>query len=244
MVNLLYMELLKLKRSHMFLISIFGASAAPFISFIASLTKKAKLPYSPLQIDEFFSETHLYCVLLIGVPLYGVIAAYLFHREYAEGTLKNLLTIPVSRMGLILSKWALLALWIMALTLISCGWTYIFGLVGPFEGWSTNLLVESFNQFVTSGILLWLLTPPMILVTYLFKSYVTTIVFTIIITMVNLMIFGTEYSALFPWSAVQVIATSSFFPEYPPTYSYLTIMATSFIGFFTTLVYFNKADIH
>ncbi|MGR5880071.1 ABC transporter permease [Bacillus pacificus] len=36
MVNLLYTELLKLKRSNMFLISIIGAGVAPFLVVVAS----------------------------------------------------------------------------------------------------------------------------------------------------------------------------------------------------------------
>ncbi|WP_268489233.1 ABC transporter permease [Bacillus paralicheniformis] len=244
MANLLYTELLKLKRSQMFLVSILGAAAAPFICFISSLAKKAKYPDVPIRFSETFSDTNLYIVLLIGVPLYGVITSYLFNREYAESTLKNLLTIPVSRISLIVSKLVLLLIWIMMLTLIAWVLTLLFGLIGQFEGLSSAVLIDGFQQFMIGGALLFFLVSPIIFVTLLFKNYVPTIIFTIIISMVSIMVYGTEYSALLPWSAVWVIASGTFFPEYPPEYSFISVAATTILGLAATIVYFKKIDIH
>lgn len=118
MVNLLYTELLKLKRSKMFLLSIIGAAVAPLMVAAAMFVQmKTKEPYLVAQFSVLMSNTSIYAVLVIGVPLYGVITAYLYNREYAEDTMKNLLTIPVSRVALLMSKWIMLLGWIMLLTL-------------------------------------------------------------------------------------------------------------------------------
>src|SRR5699024_11363812 len=69
-----------------------------------------------ILFKELFYNVNLYTVLIIGVPLYGVVTTYLFNREYMENTLKNILTIPVSRIGFIVSKMLLLFIWIMMLT--------------------------------------------------------------------------------------------------------------------------------
>lgn len=92
--------------------------------------------------------------------------------------------------------------------------------------------------------LLFFLVTPIIFVTLLFKNYVPTIIFTIIITMVSIMVYGTEYSALFPWSAVWVIASDTFFPEYPPEYSFMSVAAATVLGLVATIAYFKKIDIH
>ena len=243
MLNLLYTELLKLKRSNMFLVSIIGTAVAPFMCFISYLMKKKERPDIPLKFDMFFSDTNLYIVLLIGVLLYGVITAYIFNREYVENTLKNLLTIPVSRISLVMSKLILLFIWIMILTTTAWVLTLIFGLIGQFEDFSTTILIKSFKEYVAGGSLLFLLSTPTIFVTLLFKDYVPAIVFTIAVTMVNVLIYNSKYSAVYPWSAVNVVASNVFHPEYPMEYSYISIIVTSVIGLTAAIIHFKKEDI-
>lgn len=243
MVNLVYAELLKLKRAKMFLVSLIGAAAAPIMIFIGFLDMKAKRPDEPALFSEAFSEVNLYVLLLIGTLLYGVITAYLYHREYAEDTLKNLLTIPVSRVSLIVSKLILLFLWILTLTFVAWGLTLFFGLIGQFEGLSSTVLLESLKQFMLGGCLLFLLSTPTIFVTFLFKNYVPTIIFTSMITMANVALANREYKVLFPWSAAHTIVTNGFVPEFPPYYSYMAILITSIVGLAATIIYFKKADI-
>src|SRR5699024_12500647 len=74
-------------------------------------------PSTPFK--ELFYNVNLYTVLIIGAPLYGVVTTYLFNREYVENTIKNILTIPVSRVSFIMSKTLLLFMWIMMLTMIA-----------------------------------------------------------------------------------------------------------------------------
>ncbi len=228
----------------MFLISIIGAATAPFVCFIAYLKAKSQQPDIPILFTEVFSQTNLFIDLLIGVSLYGVITAYLFNREYIENTMKNILTIPVSRTKFFISKLIMLFIWIIGMTLAAWLLTVIFGLIGQFEGISLATSMLALKEYLIGGILLFLLSTPTILVTLLFKNYVSTIVFTLVLTMVNVLIVQSEYIALYPWSAVQVIATKSFIPEYPPEYSYISILATSIIGLVAALVYFQKEDIH
>lgn len=244
MVNLVYTELLKLKRAKMFTVSLIGAAAAPLMIFIGYLNYRSKKPGEPVLFSEAFSQANLYVDLLIGTLLYGVITAYLFNREYVEDTLKNLLTIPVSRTSLIASKLVLLFIWIMTLTLVAWGLTLILGLIGQYEGLNAALLLQSLKQFLIGGGLMFLLTTPTMFITFLFKNYVPTIIFTAVITMGNVGLANHEYKVIYPWSAVNVIAENSFVPEYPPLYSYVAIIATAIIGLIATIIYFKKVDIH
>lgn len=244
MVNLLYTELLKLKRAKMLIVSMFGAAAAPIMVFIGFLDMKAKKPDTPIRIEEVFYNTNLYILLLIGTILYGVITAYLFNREHEEDTLKNLLTIPVSRIGIITSKLVLLFFWIMALTITAWLLTLGLALIGQFEGIRIPILLQTFKQFIIGGSLLFLLSTPTMFICFVFKNYVPSIIFTAVITMGNVALANREYKALNPWSAVQVIANHDVVPQYPLYYSYAAILLTAVIGFIATVVYFKKVDIH
>jgi bacitracin transport system permease protein len=244
LVNLVMTELLKLKRAKMFLISLAGASAAPIMVFIGSLDYRVRKPGQPFYFEQAFSDTNLYVLLLIGVLLYGVITAFLFNREYVEDTLKNLLTIPVPRTRLILSKLILLFLWIQILSLFAWGLTLLMGLIGQYDGLSFGVLWTSLGKYMLGGILLFLLSTPTMFVTFLFKNYVPTIIFTAVVTMCNVALANREYKVLFPWSAVHVVVENGFVPSYPPIYSYMAILLTCAVGFIATIVYFNKSDIH
>lgn len=245
LVNLLYTELLKLKRSKMFFISILGSVVAPFMVVVASYVHmRTEDPAQLITFSEIFSDTNLYTVLIIGVPLYGVITAYLFSREYMEDTLKNLLTIPVSRINFIMSKLIILLMWIMLLTLVAWGLTLLLGILGQFQGLSTPLIVEYLGRFITGGVLVFILSTPIVLVAVVMKNYVPTIILTIVITLINVMSGNSEHRALFPWAAAGDIANGTLLPTYPAEISYTTIFATSIIGFIATIVYFKKVDIH
>ncbi|MDF9451865.1 ABC transporter permease [Bacillus toyonensis] len=245
MVNLLYTELLKLKRSNMFLISIIGAGVAPFLVVVASYIHiKTKQPTPTILFHQLFTEVNLYTTLVIGFPLYGVVIAYLFTREYAEDTLKHLLTIPVSRISFIISKFIILFLWIIMLTLVAWALTLLLGLIGSFPGFSTVLLLSSLVKFLICGGLLFLLSSPIVLLTVVMKTYVPPIILTVIITMTNLMLVNSKHKDLFPWTATLDIANNELQPTYPPEYSYIIIAATAIFGCIATLFYFKRVDIH
>lgn len=241
MVSLLFTEILKLKRSKMFLLSIIGAAVAPFMVAISSSIDSDMR--EPVLFPELFAQTNLYVTLLIGVPLYGVVTAYLFNREYAEDTLKNLLTLPVSRISIIASKMLLLFLWIMLLTLLAWGLTLVLGLIWGFDGFSTDLMREAFQHFMTAGAFLFVLSTPIVLTTVVMKNYVPSIVLSIVITLINVMCYNSDRRGLIPWTAALDIANGTLFPRYPAYYSYAIIAATSLICFIAAATYFRKADI-
>ncbi|WP_028544715.1 ABC transporter permease [Paenibacillus taiwanensis] len=244
MADLLYTELLKLKRAKMFLVSVIGASAAPIMMFIAYLNMKSKTPDEPISFELSFYNTNLNVLLLLGPLLYGVITAYLYNREYVEDTLKNLLTIPVSRTHLIVSKLILLLGWILVLTLEAWGLTLLFGLLGGFEGLSAAVLVQSLTEYLIGAFLLFLLSTPTMFITFWFKNYVPTIIFTAVITLGSVSVVNSDFKPLYPWAAVHVITINGYLPQYPPVYSYLAIGITSLAGLIATIVYFKKVDIH
>lgn len=243
LVNLLYTELLKLKRSKMFLVSIIGASAAPIMMFIAYLSQMKRDPEEVIPFEISFYNTNLNVMLLLGVLLYGVITAYLFNREFVEDTLKNLLTIPVSKGALIASKMLMLFIWILLLTMVAWVLTLGFGFFIKSDGVSAAVLLSSLRDYVLGAVLMFLLSTPTIWVTFLFKNYVPTIMFTAVITLGNVTVISSDYKALFPWSAAHVIVTQSYVADYPPLYSFIAVGITSLFGLVASVLYFNRMDI-
>ncbi|MFB5677190.1 ABC transporter permease [Paenibacillus terreus] len=246
MVDLLIAELLKLKRSKMLLLSVIGAGLAPFMVVLAFYISRSSEGSSGEQavFETLFYNTSMYTALLIGVPLYSIVAAYLFLREYTEDTLKNLLTIPVSRTGLVISKMVLLLTWIVLLSLTAWVLTILFGLLGSFDGLSGALILDYLIKFTVQGVLLWALTTPIILVTIMMKNYVPSMIAAISITMLNVLVFNSDHRGLVPWTAAFDVVHHSLLPVYPTGLSYLLIAGVSLGGFASLLIYFGRVDIH
>src|SRR5699024_4076909 len=161
----------------------------------------------------------------------------LFNREYMENTLKNILTIPVSRIGFFVSKMLLLFIWIMMLTLIAWTLTLVLGMLTQFDVLSISLVMVSLSQFSIGGMFLFILSTPLILVKLMMKNYVPTIIFTVVITLMNVMGGYSEHRALFPWAAAGDIANNTLPLTYPLAYSYIAITATALAGFIAMIVY-------
>ncbi|HBT16353.1 MAG TPA: bacitracin ABC transporter permease, partial [Firmicutes bacterium] len=61
---------------------------------------------------------------------------------------KNILTIPISRTRLFMSKLILLLIWILFLTMFAWGLTLIFGVIGQFQGLSAAVLMTAFKEYI------------------------------------------------------------------------------------------------
>src|SRR5699024_7420831 len=76
------------------------------------------------------------------------------------------------------------------------------------------------------------------------KNYVPTIIFTVVITLINVMGGSSEHRALFPWAAAVDIANHTLPSTYPRESSYTAIIVTFLTGFIGLIVYFQNSDIH
>src|SRR5699024_9701788 len=109
-------------------------------------------------------------------------------------------------------------------------------------GLDISLLVESFKEFSIGGVLLFILSTPIILVTLVMKNYVPTIIFTVVITLINVMGGSSEHRALFPWAAAGDIANNTLPSTYPPEYSYTAILVTALTRLIALILYFKNVN--
>lgn len=243
LVSLFKAELLKLKRSKMFFISLIGAAVAPVMWLITHYSYSLQHPETIIYAEKAFKDINMFITLLIGILLYGVITSYLFNREYTENTLKSILVIPISRTHLIISKSALLCGWLILLSLFAWGITALLCLIFSFKGMSLLVLIRSLVLYILSGFLMALLMTPVMFVALVYKNFVPTIVFTIAVVMFNVLVAGSDYISFFPWSAVYAIVSGDPGLKYPLFYSYLSIGATGVIGLGLCIYYFENTDV-
>ena len=130
-VQVLSTELLKLRRTKITWLSALAYSVGPavgglFLWIIREPERAARLGLIG-QKAMFLGRTadwQVYFALLVqmtgvgGVMLLSVLAAYVFGREYSEGTAKNMLVLPVAREWFPIAKLVVLFVWFASLTVL------------------------------------------------------------------------------------------------------------------------------
>jgi ABC-2 type transport system permease protein len=141
-----------------------------------------------------------------GMLLVSVIAAYVFGREYADGTAKNLLTLPVARHWFVAAKLAVVLLWFAALTvsLIVEGFVVAWFLGLP--GWTLAIAGEAIVDLQLAALVGWMLTPVVAWIAALGRGYLAPMGFTIFMLVMGNVLGATGWGRWFPWSIVPLFA--------------------------------------
>ena len=71
-----------------------------------------------------------------GLIVFGVLAIWLFGREFSDRTAKDLLALPTSRSAVVVAKLLVGLLWCLALTALLVAVTLVLGLLLRLPGWS------------------------------------------------------------------------------------------------------------
>ncbi len=244
MFALLYCEFLKLKRSKMFLISVLGAMVAPIMVFAGLIKAKITEPDKIITYLDMLAQTNLYVLLLFGVIVYGVIAAFLFSREYTENTLKLVLTVPVSKGAFLITKLLMLFLWMMILTAVAWVSTLVLSIVGNAAEFNVNVIIQSLEEFFLGAFLLYFTMSPFVFLTLWHKNLVSPIIAAATVVLGNVALANQDLAVLFPWTSPYLIASGDIAKyHYSIETALVIIFAVSFIGFFASFIYFKKQDV-
>lgn len=248
MLKLIYCELLKLKRSKMVLISFLGVMSIPIMMFIESLQTHLKHPNIIFTLSDIYSDSILYIMLLSNIMIYVAITAYLFSREYAENTLKNVLPIPISRTRLLLGKFSTLLIWTFFLSFVT--WAGIFILSGVYhavfnmKGYNFTVAIGWLPKFFLSSTLMFLTVSPFAFIAQKTKGFVAPMIASAVVVMGNAALSNQDFGAIYPWTATFFLLDKRIEGTgYPIVLSVAIIFLVSVIGFYMTVRYFKKEDL-
>ena len=99
-------------------------------------------------------------ILALGPIGFGMVTSWVFGREYADRVIKDLFALPVSRITIVISKFMIILIWcvLLSLTLFISG--LLIGLAINIPGWSAMTVQSSFIIFFKSSILTVMLCTP------------------------------------------------------------------------------------
>jgi ABC-2 type transport system permease protein len=141
-----------------------------------------------------------------GMVLLSIVAAYVFGREFADNTAKNMLTQPVGRHWFGVAKLIVVFVWFGALTVSLISEGLLVGTLLGLPGFSTSLAVSSIGDVLLSGLVGFLLVPVVAWIATLGKGYLPPIGFTIFMLLLGNVFGATGWGKWFPWSIVPMLA--------------------------------------
>jgi ABC-type transport system involved in multi-copper enzyme maturation permease subunit len=111
------------------------------------LTAKAQLAIPTADWAAYLKFTAV--ILGAGSFVLGIMEAFVFGREYQQGTAKNLLTLPIGRGVFVAAKLVVAAAWYLAVACLVYAVALVFGAFIGLPGWSPVLLGENLVLVLT-----------------------------------------------------------------------------------------------
>jgi ABC-2 type transport system permease protein len=173
-----------------------------------------------------------------GLILFSLIGSWVFGREYADHTLKDLLALPTSRSAIVAAKFVLSALWSAALVAI----IYLVGLgVGAcvaLPGIPAQLLLQGGAKLaITAGLTIASVTP-IVFFASAGHGYLPPMGVAILAIFLAQVVGIAGWGEYFPWSIPALYAQG----EKLGIISYGVIILTSVAGIGGTFVWWELAD--
>jgi ABC-type transport system involved in multi-copper enzyme maturation permease subunit len=211
-------EFLKLRRSKVTWGSLAGLSMGPlgialFMWIVREPGRAAQLGLLGTKADlsgisatwpSFLSMMTL-IVGVGGLLLLAFIVAYVFGREYAEGTAKNMLALPVGREWFVVAKLVVAAVWWLILVVAVLVEALVIGLALGLPGFSAGLAASAVGNALLAAGIAYLLVPVVAWITILGRGYMPPLAFAIATLGLGDLFTHTGWAPWFPYSIVPLL---------------------------------------
>lgn len=179
-----------------------------------------------------------------GVLIFGFIVSWLFGREYSEGTAKDLLALPISRVKIINAKFIYYMVWGVALVISNMLLCLLIGFSLGIEGLNNTILIDNLKIYFITTFLTLLLNTPVAYFALWGKGYLAPLGLVVILLVLAQVLGAMGLGAYFPWSIPGIFSGSGGIElkSQLNIFSYLIIILTSIIGYIATIIYWKYAD--
>ena len=249
-------ELLKLRRSKVTWLTLAALSLGPLAialmmwivrepgraAQLGLLGTKANLSGLTATWPAYFSMLTM-VVGMGGMLLLAFIVAYIFGREYTEGTAKNLLALPVGRHWFVLAKLVVAAVWWAVLVAAVLAEGFVLGAALGLPGYSTTLAVTAIQDALLAAAIAYLLVPVVAWIAMLGRGYLPPLGFALAMLLLGNVFSHTGWAAWFPWSIVPQFIGAIGKPATSVAAGSIVVVALTFLaGIAATIAQLRWAD--
>jgi ABC-type transport system involved in multi-copper enzyme maturation permease subunit len=242
-VQVLAAEFLKLRRSRVTWFSLAALSLGPLAialmmwivrepgraAKLGLLGTKADLSGLTATWPAYFSMLTM-VVGMGGMLLLAFVVAYVFGREYTEGTAKNLLALPVGRHWFVLAKLVVSAAWWAVLVVAVLVEGFVLGALLRLPDFSPALAANAVRDALLAAAVAYLLVPVIAWIAMLGRGYLPPLGFALAMLAVGDVLSHTGWAAWFPWSIVPLFIGAIGKPASTIAPASFVVVALTFVG--------------
>jgi len=253
LADMIWIELRKAIRSRMPLWTALGSLFMPlgmafliFVSKNPEISRKmglvsAKADLLAFSATDWPSYLGLYGMIIaaVGFLLFVLVVSWVFGREFADGTLKDMLAVPVPRGGILLAKFTTAAIWSIALSIVIYVAGLIIGAIIKLPGGSISVILDGSSMvLVTTGLII-LSVPPFAFLASVGRGYLLPLGVAVLTLMMTNLVMIAGWAEYFPWAVPGLYAQAK---DSLPQVSYWIVFITALLGMLGTYLWWKYAD--
>ena len=246
-----YVETLKARRSRVSLFTALGIALLPlaggFFMFVLKdpeLARRVGLISAKANLLVATADWPSYLGFLAqalaggGLVLFGLVASWVFGREYSDRTAKDLLALPTSRSVIVLSKFVVVAAWCVGLTAVVCLVGLGIGAAIGFPDVSNQVVLQGFGVLALIAGMVIALVTPIAFFASAGHGYLAPMGVVFLILLLAQVTATAGWGEFFPWSIPLIYSQGV---GLAPVSSVIVVL-TSFAGIASTLIWWERAD--
>ena len=251
--DMIWIELRKALRSRMPLFTTLGSLFMPLgIAFLIFL---AKNPEISKKLGLISAKANLIAYSATDWPTYlglfgEIIAAggfflftfaisWVFGREFADGTLQDMLAVPVQRLSILLAKFIVVAVWSAVLSVVILAGGLLMGAVIQLPGGSLNVIFQGAAVMAVTACLAVAVVLPFAFFASVGRGYLLPVGLAILTLMMTNVVAIAGWGDYFPWAVPGLYSQgkSALLPV-----SYWIVFLTGLAGMSATYLWWMTAD--
>jgi ABC-2 type transport system permease protein len=252
-INMLWIEMRKALRSRMPLWIGLGSLFMPLgIAFLIFVSRNPEISQ---QLGLISAKADLFKYSATDWPTYlglsGQMAAiggfflfvltisWVFGREFIDGTLKDMLAVPVERSSIVLAKFILVAVWSIALTMIILIFSLVMGALIKLPGGSLQVIAQGSALVMIAAFLSIAVVFPFAFLASAGRGYLLPLGGAVLAVMMANVVALAGWGEYFPWAVPGLYAMGQS-PLMPV--SYWIVVITGLVGMLATYLWWMYSD--
>jgi ABC-2 type transport system permease protein len=251
--DMIWIEMRKAIRSRMPLWTALGSLVMPLgIAFLIFVSKNPEISrqlglisvkadlvaYSATDWSAYLG----FCGMLIAAGEFFLIVlsvSWVFGREFADHTVKDILAVPVQRSSILLAKFFVTGIWSALLTAIIFSVALIMGAVIKLPGGSLSVILNGSVKLLITACLMTAVAVPLAFFASLGRGYLLPLGLAVLIVMLTNLVTLAGWGEYFPWAVPELYAQGK---SLLPSISYWIVFLTCLMGMIATYLWWKFAD--
>jgi ABC-2 type transport system permease protein len=254
LTNAVWIELRKATRSRMPLLTALGVLVVAFgLAFFMFIYKYPTFARSISLISAkanlaggaaawpYYLDLLGRAIAIGGILLFSLVESWVFGREFADGTLKDLLAVPISRAMLLLAKFIVVVLWSLLLTVMLFLVCFLLGAAIGLSQGTPEVFWNGTATLAVATCLVIVTVFPFAFFASVGRGYLLPMGVTLLVIVLGNVVAVAGWANYFPWAVPALHVELTGRGNLEPV-SYLLVLITGLAGMAGTYLWWRFAD--